>query len=49
MIYPGVGTIVKVIAVQVTVTLCGLELDKGETAEILGRGTEWLAAYQDML
>jgi len=25
MIYPGAGTIVKGIAVQVTVTLCGLE------------------------
>ena len=28
---------------------CGLQLDKGETAELLTRGTEWLAEEQDML
>jgi PPK2 family polyphosphate:nucleotide phosphotransferase len=28
---------------------CGLKLDKGEAAELLQRGTEWLAEEQDML
>ena len=28
---------------------CGLHLDKGEAAELLARGTEWLAEEQDML
>jgi PPK2 family polyphosphate:nucleotide phosphotransferase len=28
---------------------CGLALDKGEAAELLQRGTEWLAEEQDML
>jgi PPK2 family polyphosphate:nucleotide phosphotransferase len=28
---------------------CGLELDKGEAAELLQRGTAWLAEEQDML
>ena len=28
---------------------CGLELDKGEAAELLQRGTTWLAQEQDML
>ncbi|MGC2081116.1 MAG: polyphosphate kinase 2 family protein, partial [Xanthobacteraceae bacterium] len=28
---------------------CGLRLDKGEAAELLQRGTEWLAEEQDML
>jgi PPK2 family polyphosphate:nucleotide phosphotransferase len=28
---------------------CGLQLDKGEAAELLTRGTEWLAEEQDML
>jgi PPK2 family polyphosphate:nucleotide phosphotransferase len=28
---------------------CGLQLDKGEAAELLARGTEWLAEEQDML
>ena len=28
---------------------CGLKLDKGEAAELLNRGTEWLAEKQDML
>src|SRR5258706_12037146 len=28
---------------------CGLELDKGEAADLLQRGTEWLAEEQDML
>src|SRR5437588_2593757 len=28
---------------------CGLELDKGEAAELLARGTEWLAEEQEML
>ncbi len=28
---------------------CGLMLDKGEAAELLQRGTEWLAEEQDML
>jgi PPK2 family polyphosphate:nucleotide phosphotransferase len=28
---------------------CGLELDKGEAAELLQRSTEWLAEEQDML
>ena len=28
---------------------CGLKLDKGEAAELLARGTEWLAEEQDML
>src|SRR5215469_4491461 len=28
---------------------CGLKLDKGEAAELLHRGTEWLAEEQDML
>ena len=28
---------------------CGLQLDKGEAAELLARGTEWLADEQDML
>jgi PPK2 family polyphosphate:nucleotide phosphotransferase len=28
---------------------CGLELDKGEAAELLQRGTAWLAQEQDML
>jgi hypothetical protein len=49
MTYPRAGTIAKVIAVQVMVALCGRELDKGAAAELLGRGTEWLTAGQDML
>src|ERR1700738_1320690 len=28
---------------------CGLQLDKGEAAELLARGTEWLGGEQDML
>jgi len=28
---------------------CGLKLDKGEAAELLRRGTDWLAEEQDML
>jgi hypothetical protein len=28
---------------------CGLQLDKGEAAEVLQRGTAWLAEEQDML
>ena len=28
---------------------CGLKLDKGEAAELLNRGTEWLAEKQDIL
>jgi hypothetical protein len=28
---------------------CGLKLGKGEAAELLQRGTEWLAEEQDML
>ncbi len=28
---------------------CGLQLDKGEAAELLAHGTEWLAEEQDML
>ena len=28
---------------------CGLKLDKGEAADLLARGTEWLAEEQDML
>jgi polyphosphate kinase 2 (PPK2 family) len=28
---------------------CGLQLDKGEAAELLQRGTAWLAEEQDML
>jgi polyphosphate kinase 2 (PPK2 family) len=28
---------------------CGLRLDKGEAADLLQRGTEWLAEEQDML
>src|SRR5215813_12470239 len=28
---------------------CGLKLDKGEAAELLQRGTQWLAEEQDML
>jgi len=28
---------------------CGLQLDKGEAAELLTRGTEWLAEEQEML
>jgi hypothetical protein len=28
---------------------CGLQLGKGEAAELLARGTEWLAEEQDML
>jgi len=28
---------------------CGLQLDKGEAAELLSRGTQWLAEEQDML
>jgi polyphosphate kinase 2 (PPK2 family) len=28
---------------------CGLQVDKGEAAELLARGTEWLAEEQDML
>jgi PPK2 family polyphosphate:nucleotide phosphotransferase len=28
---------------------CGLQLDKGEAAELLASGTEWLAEEQDML
>jgi PPK2 family polyphosphate:nucleotide phosphotransferase len=28
---------------------CGLQMDKGEAAELLSRGTEWLAREQDML
>jgi PPK2 family polyphosphate:nucleotide phosphotransferase len=28
---------------------CGLKLDKGEAADLLQRGTEWLAEEQDML
>src|SRR5262252_6339933 len=28
---------------------CGLQLGKGEAAELLTRGTEWLAEEQDML
>jgi hypothetical protein len=28
---------------------CGLKLDKGEAAELLTRGTQWLAQEQDML
>ena len=28
---------------------CGLTLDKGEAADLLQRGTEWLAEEQDML
>ena len=28
---------------------CGLQLDKGEAAELLSSGTEWLAEEQDML
>src|SRR5258708_31395087 len=28
---------------------CGLELDKGEAADLLQRGTAWLAEEQDML
>jgi PPK2 family polyphosphate:nucleotide phosphotransferase len=28
---------------------CGLHLDKGEAAELLARGTEWLAEEQDVL
>jgi PPK2 family polyphosphate:nucleotide phosphotransferase len=28
---------------------CGMKLDKGEAAELLQRGTEWLAEEQDML
>ena len=28
---------------------CGLKLEKGEAAELLNRGTEWLAEKQDML
>ena len=28
---------------------CGLQLGKGEAAELLSRGAEWLAEEQDML
>src|SRR5262245_60532282 len=28
---------------------CGLKMDKSEAAELLQRGTEWLAEEQDML
>src|SRR5499425_2651338 len=28
---------------------CGLRMDKGEAADLLQRGTEWLAEEQDML
>src|SRR5262249_61883281 len=28
---------------------CGLQLGKGEAAELLARGTQWLAEEQDML
>src|SRR5258708_31537429 len=28
---------------------CGLELDKGDAADLLQRGTEWLAQEQDIL
>ena len=28
---------------------CGLKLDKGEAAELLAKGTEWLAAEQEIL
>jgi polyphosphate kinase 2 (PPK2 family) len=28
---------------------CGLRLDKGDAAELLGRGTMWLSEMQDML
>ena len=28
---------------------CGLKLDKGEAADLLQRGTEWLAEEQDKL
>ena len=28
---------------------CGLKLDKGEAADLLQRGTQWLAEEQDML
>ena len=28
---------------------CGLQLGKGEAADLLARGTEWLAEEQDML
>ena len=28
---------------------CGVKMDKGEAAELLEKGTEWLAEEQDML